>query len=796
MAVVVAAASALVALALLPTVAGLGNAFEEFDSRFLAERHADISFPRFPERSSIYASDGSLLATIYLVENRKYVRLWNMSEVAKQSVLAIEDARFYEHGGVDTQSILRALIANVRAGEITQGGSTITQQLVKLQFTESEPTFTRKLEEASTAFAVERTYTKDQILELYMNKVYLANGVYGFGTAAEYYFGKPAKELTLPEAALLAGMISAPEDYNPVTHPDAAMGRRNVVVERLAALGWITEAEAESAKASAIELKSTVGQLLPQKNPFFVQFITGQMLDLSNHQFDVLGTTVRERTETLFQGGLKIYTTLNPKWQQYAQQAVQQNLPTKADPDAAVVTVETRTGAIKTMLSGARFEKEKIDLVFRGRRQTGSAFKPFTLVAAFREGIPPGKVYETSTFTLPQPDGSTYVVENFGDAGGSGGFMDLWSATQYSVNPVFIRLIQDVGPENVVKAARDMGVTGSAYLPAVPSLTLGAASISPLDMASGFSTLANDGKHCDPYAVERVETRRGDELYHHQPKAGCERVISADIAHLVTAMLQRVVTGGTGTRAAIGRPQAGKTGSQQDNVDAWFVGYVPQLSTSVWVGHARGLVPMLDDFYGSPVYGGTFPAQIWHDYMIKVVKGLPVQDFPLPPPPEYGNVPSVVGLIQEEAEEILSEANFTPIAVEVRAAEPAGTVVAQSPGAGARVVLGVRVEISVSNGKGPPRVFVPNVLGLTKQAAIHRLEQRGLLAEVVPVPVTDPGLEGIVLDQSPLGGKADEGSTVTIGVGTLAPPEPPPTPTPTPTPTPGTEPGRGPPSVR
>jgi penicillin-binding protein 1A len=778
--VVIGATAVLVATLFIPAVAGANKVMEVVDTELLGQASVDdIQFPRFPERSRIYASDNTLLTTIYLGENRKYVKLQNVSQAARDAVLAIEDARFYEHGGVDVEAVIRAMFANLAQGEIIQGGSTLTMQLVKLQFTDSAETLSRKVREASMALALEQEYTKDQIFELYLNKIYFANSVYGIGTASQFYFGKPAGDLNVAEGAALAGMLRAPEFFNPLTNPESVVERRDIVIEHMQALGWITPEVADQALTTPLELRQNVGQPPGEKEPYFVSYIKEQILDVRGHpEFDALGTTYDQRKETLFQGGLRIYTTLDPQWQQLAELAVRGQLPLPNDPQAAVATLETRTGAVRTLLSGADFLEDELELAAGTGRQTGSAAKPFTLVAAFRQGIPPGKVYrDESPIEIEgwrSPCGCVYNAEGAGDDG----WRDLWDATQYSINVIFAQLAMDVGPENIVKAARDMGIT--TPLDAVPAITLGSEEATPLDMAAAYATLANDGVRCETFAVQRIESREGL-VYKHRPGPNCQQVIAPEIAHQVTAMLERATCCGTGSAAVIGRPQAGKTGTQVDNTNAWYVGYIRQLSTAVWVGYARGLIPMTNVHGEGPVFGGDFPARIWHDFMVRIVDPFPVEDFPDPPPPQFGDVPGVIGLLQGDAEITLAEANFTPIAQTVRGAEPAGTVIGQSPGAGARIELGAAVHIQVSDGQGPPKRRVPLVVGFTLDQAIITLQQQGFVVDMFQVEVPDPALHGIVLDQVPAGGKAKEGSTVAITVGVFRD-RPPGAPTPTPPP--------------
>ena len=341
-----------------------------------------------------------------------------------------------------------------------------------------------------------------------------------------------------------------------------------------------------------------------------------------------------------------------------------------------------------------------------------------------------------------------------------GGYVDLWNATQNSTNVVFAQLALDVGAENIVEAAHAMGIT--AALDAVPSITLGVEEVSTLDMASAYATLANDGLHCQAFAVARVELPGSKVLYRHKPE--CEQVIDAEVAHLVSAMLQRVVTGGTGTAAAIGRPVAGKTGTAQDYTNVYFAGYTPQIATAVWIGFPNGQIPM-DSYYGGSVFGGTLAAPIWRTFMLKAMAGFPVEGFESPPAPESGTVPDVLGLLREEAEAALAEANFTPIVEEVDSIEKKGTVVAQTPGGGATLQLGAAVTIQISNGQLEP-VLVPRVVGMTEAQAVKALKAVDLIPDVQYADVEDQSQVGLVLSQVPIGDKeAAPGATVTIVVG-------------------------------
>jgi penicillin-binding protein 1A len=773
---VLAAFAAVVALALLPIFGAAGAGVNAFRERLDAAGVGQARIPDFPETSTIYAADGTVLAEIFLDENRRYVKIHKIAQVAQDAVIAIEDDSFYEHGALNFPSLMRAAIANLVAGEIEQGGSTITQQLVKNVLIDSpEQTFARKFQEAALAIRLERKKTKREILELYMNEAYYGNGAYGIEKAAETYFHTRASKLSLRQGALLAALIRAPGAYDPVTHPATATARRNLVLDRMAALGWADPAKVATAKARELGIANDVGVFKRKVEPFFVYYIRNLILENEDGEFDAIGKTYNQRVHTLYQGGLEIHTSLDPDWQDYAQEAILDSPyidTAKKSPDSSLVSVRATDGAIKAMLSGKNYRRDQYDLVWRGTRQTGSAFKPFTLVAAFEHGFPQGKVYSSAS---PQcglagwisADGCVSNAEGGGDAG----YMDLWEATENSVNVVFAQLALDVGPEAIVDAARRMGIT--VGLDAVPAITLGVEEVPTMDMASAYATLANDGIRCEAWAVRKVELagvprsapRAERLLYHHEPK--CRQVVDPEIAHLVTAMLQRVVCCGTGSAAILpGRPVAGKTGTAQDYTNVYFAGYTPQVSTAVWVGFSEGQKPM-DSFYGTSVFGGTVAAPIWQDFMAHAMQGLPVEGFEAPPPPESGPVPDVTGLMIAQAERTLVEANFTPVVGVVQSFEPQGTVLTQAPGGGARVRLGSAVNLTVSNGEGKP-VKVPRVTGLSERKAIAELAELDLFAAVELDPVNRRNLDGIVLGQIPIGNGTklvDPGSTVTLFVG-------------------------------
>jgi membrane peptidoglycan carboxypeptidase len=793
LAVVVALTSGLVAVGLLPALAGFGRAINRFDEALLGEIGPAVELPPFPQRSTIYAANGSVLATV-ADENRAVIPLSEVPKVVRDAVLAIEDDGFYKHGPVDVYSILRAAVANLKAGEVVQGGSTITQQLVKQTEVGSEQTFARKFREAQAAIQLERQYSKNQILEAYLNEVYFGHGTYGIQAASEYYFAREPKELRLHQAALLAGLIASPAKWDPVYKEDEAVGRRNQVLNRMLVLRLITPAEHQEASAAPIKLsrkERNVNALGPE--PYFVQFVKDQILhpddvfapgDPRRAQFiKAFGDTYEKRAAALFQGGLKIYTTLLPNLQNVAAKTVGRRLPNQgkeppADPEAAVVTMVPQTGAIQVMYGGENFEKKKFNLATQSERTAGSAFKAFTLAAAFEEGMQPTKVYNaTQPVTIPEdkcagPQGyGPWMPENADPS--EGGLMNMVTATAHSVNVYFAQLIADIRPQPVVDAATRMGVVSYARdavvnVPPVCSITLGAVQVNPLSMTAGYATLANDGIHCLPFAIRRVVSAGGQSLMRAKPV--CERAIDSKVARQVNSLLEGVLTSGTAAGQGIGRPAAGKTGTGQEYQDAWFLGYVPQLVTGVWVGYTKALIPMtnLPVLGGRNAFGGTIAAPIWHELMVEAVKGLPVENFPAPPAPEPEKVPDVVGLPQDEAKQVLLEAGFTALVQPLDSNQPKGIVADQSPKGGATAPAGSAVTIYVSTGQ-IGKVRVPDVVGYTEEDGTQILLNHGLAVSVYYQSTSQQVYDGLILAQNPQGGRRVEaGSTVTIVVGKKA----------------------------
>lgn len=571
--------------------------------------------PPAAQTTRIYDDSGKLLATLHAEVNRTEIPLSEMPEHLQQAVISVEDRNFYHEGAVDPEAIVRAAWADVTNQQIQQGGSTLTQQYVKLVYTGDERTFSRKIREAMLAVKLSHVLTKDEILERYLNTVYFGQGAYGVQAAAETYWGKPASELTVPQSALLAGIITAPSAYDPYQNPQAARARRNLVLQDMAAQGYITGPQAARYQRAKFGLRKP-GATTVTRAPYFVSYVSQQL----QRQFGSLAT---------FAGGLRVRTTLDLAMQRDAEAAVAAHLGGKGEPAAALVAIDPQTGAIKAMVGGENFAKSQFNLATDSRRQAGSSFKAFTLAAAMQQNISLNSIWNgPPVMTIPNPEcytnGQPWVVHNYADE--SAGTMNLTQATANSVNTIFAQLVTDVGPSSVVTVAHAMGITSK--LQPVCSITLGSQPVSPLEMTDGYATLAARGIHHPAAAVAQVQGPAGEALFRADP--GGKRVLTQNQADLVTYALQQVVQAGTGTAAGFGRPAAGKTGTAENFQDAWFCGYVPQLAACVWVGYPQGEIPMHDVDGFPDVFGGSIPAEIWHDFMLSATGGMPVQSFAVP----------------------------------------------------------------------------------------------------------------------------------------------------------------------
>ena len=573
-------------------------------------------------RSTITSANGSRLARLFK-ENRGLTSIDAVPRFMLDAVLAAEDSRFFSHDGYDVRSIVRAALVNWRTGDVAQGGSTITQQYVKNTFfREPGQTFERKARELRLAVEVEHRYSKREILERYLNTVYFGDGAYGIRAAAETFFGHGVARLSLTESALLAAVIKSPASYDPRDHPRFARERRDYVLGRMADLSFI--GTDRSLRAQRMPL-GAVAQPSPwaTQQPYFIEAVKREVLEEPR-----LGATPLERERALWKGGLRIRSTLQPKLQKAAQAAASSVLTEPGDPEVALIAIRPHNGEIVAMVGGRDWSESQVNLALGvdgggSGRQPGSSFKPIVAATALEAGRSFDDTFESSPAQFTFPDGSSWNVQNA--EGGSYGMMSLHEAMVHSVNGVYARLAIDLGPAQIATQAQLMGVESD--LPAYPSIALGAAEVSVLDMASAYSTLANDGTAIEPTTIRSIRLANGEVIKPDQEETA--RVLAPGNAYLVTKVLQDVIRRGTGRAAYIGRPAAGKTGTTNDYADAWFVGYTPDLVAAVWVGYPEGRIPMLS-VHGTQVLGGTYPAAIWRAFMLEALRGVPHEGFKRP----------------------------------------------------------------------------------------------------------------------------------------------------------------------
>ncbi len=571
----------------------------------------------------IYAADNSRLGVIPAERNRQPVPLAEIGPWMPKATVAIEDRRFYAHNGIDAEGIARAVWENVSAGQLLQGGSTITQQLVRNLYIGRERTVERKLKEACLAIKLDKAWSKQRILATYMNQVYYGNLAYGIEAAAQTYFSKPASRLTLPESALLAGMPQAPSDYDPFRQEQIATTRRNQVLRALLNEGQIDRAQFDWAISRGLGLKA--GKLYKEiREPDFFGYVRDQLIA------EYGAGTVRS-------GGLKVYTTIDPRFQRAAQTAIKETLSEPGDPAAGLISINPKNGAIRAMTAVIPGNsKNQFNLLSQGRRQSGSTFKTFVLAAAVEQGINPATTSYLSApfYYRPDPngnceDGSWWCPETYDRS--YTGWTTIERATIRSDNTVYAQLTLDVTPEAVAEMATKLGVRSPLDVDGaiVPSIGLGAMDVSPLDMASAYATLAAGGIYSEPMAIRKVILPDGEDTNAGWGKPKRKRVISDGVAYTVTRILEQNVDYGTGVGADYGQPAAGKTGTTEEWSDAWFCGYTPRLGTTVWVGYPTAKIPMTN-VHGQRVTGGLFPAQIWRLFMSSAIGQLEPESFPEP----------------------------------------------------------------------------------------------------------------------------------------------------------------------
>lgn len=561
------------------------------------------------ETTYIYDIKGKELASLHGEANREVVKLDQISPVLKRAVLAMEDSHFYMHHGINPNSVGRALLINWEKNTVVEGGSTLTMQLVKNLFLKPERKFSRKIAEAVMAIRLEQIFTKDQILEMYLNQIYWGHNNYGIQTAAESYFSKSADKLNLAESAMLAGLIQSPEEYSPFVNLQVAKERQAIVLNRMEDLGWITPAEAEAARKQ----KLNIGKLTSwrtSKLPFITEAVVAEL----NERFG---------RDAVLKGGMRVQTTIDTDFQKMAEETVARSHANVryrglyAD-QVALAAVDPRTHFVKALVGGVSYKKSQFNRAIQSRRQPGSAFKPFVFYTAFATGKfgPSSTVMDTP---VSYRDGSGwYSPRNYG--GGYSGAVTIRTALTQSLNVPAVKLGRSVGLDKVIETCRTLGI--KSPMEPVTSLPLGAIGLTPLEMAGAYATFASNGWYSDTTIIVRVTDTSGNVLLDNTPKP--RLVLDPWATASLTNVLQGVINGGTGKSAQIGRPAAGKTGTTSSERDVWFVGYTPQLSTAVWIGNDNNR-PL-----GGGATGGGFAAPIWRNFMLKALKNEPVQYFPSP----------------------------------------------------------------------------------------------------------------------------------------------------------------------
>jgi len=775
-------------------VQALGSGLGQLDPKQLQKNKLD---------GRILASDGhTVLAVLRGSEARKIVRPDQISWTMKHAIVDIEDRRFFEHRGIDLRGMVRAAWTDIAQGKVVEGGSTITQQFIKNSYREKQRTIARKLREAALAWQLEQRWSKDRILTAYLNTIYFGNGAYGVERAAQTYFGHSAVELTLPEAALLAGIPRDPGLYDPFRNRKMAKARRALVLQKMVEQGDITAADVRRAKRASLPHASQGKRPTSwERVPFFTEYVKDLLI---RH----LGAV------KVYGGGLEVTTSIDLGLQKIAEQTVKQSLPGSLGPSTALVAIDPRNGEVLAMVGGRNFKTSQFNLATQSQRQAGSAFKPFVLTAALSRGISPSSVLTSKPLYLPLGD-RFWSVSNSEDS--YLGSIDLKTATTYSDNTVFAQLTQIAGPKAVAAAAKALGI--QSPLDTYMSIGLGTNPVNPLEMTRAYATLANggvrvDGKILDnePRAVLGYRDLQNNSI-HANTGVPVQATTSNDAA-IITSLLENVVSYGTGHRAALpDRVAAGKTGTTENYGDAWFVGYTPQLAVAVWIGYPNKLVPMNNLYYGQPVMGGTYPALIWKSFMEHAFSYLEKTDpsglwepeyftnasypysvskqvvwrnnklmldngncrgsFPLvyfsgsgptsvaPCKPNEVEVPNVVGMKLSKAKERLA---LQPLNAEVlyqpaRPLQRPGVVIRQIPKKG---TLSSYDSVIIVLAK-PVNGLVPDVVGLTLAEARAKLKSLGLRLRAGAFV---QGRSGRVVAQQPrAGGAVKPGMTVTLFLG-------------------------------
>ena len=567
------------------------------------------------ETTKIYSADKVILAELHLEENRVLIPIEKISKTLQETVVAIEDANFYKHNGLDFKGIARALYKDILAMSFVEGGSTLTQQLARNLFLTRKRKLSRKFSEAILAVQIEKKYTKTDILEMYLNQVYWGHNAYGIESATKMYFNKSASDITLAESAMLVGMLTGPELYSPIRNFKGAKRRQKIVLNRMKRIGVISEAEANAAYSEEIIIKER--KKFRHKAPYFTSHIIKQLVEMYGE-------------EAAYTSGMKVYTTLDYRLQKHAEKVVDkwidygkksyrirgEKYPSLNYRQAAILSIEPNTGYIRAMQGGSDFLSQQFNRTTQALRQPGSAFKPFLYLTALQKGFSPGSILEDAPVTFNTIEGpyspNNYTQKYLGN-------IPMRKALERSVNVISIKLNYLMGPQEVVKVAKQVGIS-SQLLP-ILSLPLGANEVTMLELTSAYGVFANNGRRVEPTGIIKIEDRDGTPLYEHTIRE--RRVFDANLISTLVDMMKGIVKYGTGKGAKLPRPMAGKTGTTSDYRDAWFVGFVPQLVTATWVGND-------DNTPTNKITGGWVPASMWRDFMKEALKGKPAQDFPRP----------------------------------------------------------------------------------------------------------------------------------------------------------------------
>ncbi len=733
---------------LLMPAAGVTGTLARNGVDFFDSLPEELTVQPMSQQSRILYADGTPMATFFY-ENRIAVPLSSVAPVMRQAVIAIEDSRFYEHGGADTKGIIRAIVNNASGGD-TQGASTLTQQWVKnvlleqaiqdgdkqMQAALQNPNKGRKLREIKLAISAEKRLTKDEILQNYLNIALFGNGQYGVETASRYFFSKKSADLSLQDAALLAGMLQSPSRYDPVQNPQAALDRRNTVLSRMQQLGMITQEQHDAAAAVPLE-----EQLKVQKAQngceqagiagFFCDYVT--KIVLNN---DAFGKDVNARKRLLYRGGLTITTTLDRNMQKQAYETINARVPAKdsSGVGGSIVSVQPGTGQILAMAQNRVYNPRSeagVDATsinynttyeYGGSRgfQPGSTFKPFVLATWLKSGRSLNdtvnarqKTFPNSVWKMPclgRYTSKPWSPKNAGDGLGSGS-MRVLEATYNSVNTAYAQMESELNLCDIQKTASSLGVV-NAYngkpVRVTPAMVLGVEEVAPLSMAGAFAAFGAQGAYCKPTAILKVTDADDKELP--IPPRDCAAALTPDVANGVTSALENTLIRGTARGLGIERPAAGKTGTTNENVATWFVGYTPQIATAVWLGQPGSSKTLngvtIDGQRYRKMYGATLSAPIWQEYMLKTHKGLPVKNFAKPSSKvQYGervSVPSVVGMGVDAAVKAIEDAGLTAtVSGSTSSDVPKGRVAATQPGSGSRVTVGSSVTVITSDGPAP-----------------------------------------------------------------------------------------------